>query len=56
MIFFFQVTLIQTVYSKHFLLNLVEVNSTSQVAPFLVDLLSSLVKNIPLQWGVATFH
>jgi hypothetical protein len=55
MIFFFQVTLIQTVCSKHFLLSLV-VSSTSQVAPFLVDLLSSLVKNIPLQWGVAAFH
>jgi hypothetical protein len=31
--------------SKHFLPNLVEVSSASQVAPFLVDLLSSLGKN-----------
>jgi len=43
--FLFQVTLTQTVYSRHFLLNLVEVSSASQVAPFLVDSLSSLDKN-----------
>jgi hypothetical protein len=42
---FLQVTSTLTVYFKHFLLNLVEVNSASQVAHFLVDSLSSLDKN-----------
>lgn len=46
-VFFFQV-MTRTVYFKHFLLNILEVSSPSQVTLFLVDLCSSLVKNLHL--------
>jgi hypothetical protein len=48
---FFQVTLTRTVYSKHFLLIILEVSSRSHLTLFLADLHSSLVKNLHLPFS-----